>query len=86
MHPLELAAIAVPILVTLGYRSHVRRHPFKTCSRCGGYGRVPTRTGRGRPKPCRKCDGHGIRPRLWRSPANRARAIADDAFDRPARD
>jgi DnaJ-class molecular chaperone len=75
--PLDLAAIATPIAVTLGYRSHVRRHPFKTCRHCGGYGRVPS--GRKRPKPCKHCGGHGIRPRLWRSPTNRARAIARDA-------
>lgn len=75
----DIAAITVPILVTLGYRSRVRRHPFKTCRRCGGYGRVPTRTGRGRPRACRKCDGHGIRPRLWRKPTNQVREIARDA-------
>jgi DnaJ-class molecular chaperone len=79
VHTPALIAIAALILVTLGYRSHVRRHPFKTCRRCRGYGRVPTRTGRGRPKACRRCDGHGIRPRTWRSPTNRARAIARDA-------
>ena len=79
MVPLMLTAIGILILITLSYRSRVRRHPFKTCRRCGGYGRVPTRTGRGRPKACRKCDGHGIRPRAWRSSANRARTIARDA-------
>lgn len=79
MHTPDMVAIAAPIVVTLGYRSHVRRHPFKTCRRCGGYGRVPTRTGRGRPKACRKCDGHGIRPRLWRKPTNQVREIARDA-------
>lgn len=72
-----LAAIAAPVLITLSYRSRVRRHPFKTCRHCGGYGRTPAR--RGQPKACRKCDGHGIRPRAWRSSANRARAIARDA-------
>jgi DnaJ-class molecular chaperone len=72
-----LAAIAAPILVTLGYRSHLRRHPFKTCRHCDGYGRIPAR--RGRPKPCKHCDGHGIRPRAWRKPGNQVRAIARDA-------
>jgi hypothetical protein len=79
----DLAAIAIPILVTLGYRSRVRRHPFKTCRHCGGYGRVPTRSGRGRPKACRKCGGHGIRPRAWRASAVRAHEIRRDAFERP---
>lgn len=82
MHTPVLAAIGILILVTLGYRSRVRRHPFKTCRHCHGYGRVPTFTGRGRPKPCRKCRGHGIRPRAWRGSAVRAREIHRDAFDR----
>ena len=86
MDPLDLAAIATPIAVTLGYRSHVRRHPFKTCRHCDGYGKTPAGMRGTKRKPCRKCGGHGVRPRIWRSPANRARAIADDAFERAARD
>lgn len=79
MYTLTNVAIAASLLFTLSYRARVRRHPFKTCRHCGGYGRVPTRTGRGRPKACRRCGGHGIRPRAWRGPANRVCRIGRDA-------
>ena len=75
----ELVAIAALIPVTLGYRTHLRRHPFKTCRHCDGYGKTPAGMRGTKRKPCRKCDGHGIRPRAWRGTANRARTVARDA-------
>ena len=79
----ELAAIAALIPITLGYRARIRRHPFKTCRRCQGMGRIRTRSGRGRPKPCPRCAGRGIRPRAFRRPQRSAARILDDA--RPER-
>ena len=77
----ELAAIAALIPITLGYRAHVRRHPFKTCRHCDGYGRIPAGIRGTKRKPCPKCGGHGIRRRALRATTNRARAVARDAFD-----
>jgi DnaJ-class molecular chaperone len=71
--------IALAILVTLGYRIRVWFQPFKTCRRCDGMGRIRTRNGRGRPKPCKRCGGKGIRPRAFRKPQRAAQRVLTDA-------
>ena len=66
MNTPALPAIAALIAVTLCYVVWIRLVPFKTCRRCGGMGRIPRRSGRGRPKPCRRCHETGLRPRRIR--------------------
>jgi DnaJ-class molecular chaperone len=75
----ELVAIAALIPITLGYRARIRRHPFKACRHCDGYGKMPAGIRGTKRKICPKCGGHGIRRRAWRAPASRAREIARDA-------
>lgn len=74
-----ITLLALTLLITFGYLLSVWARPFKTCRRCHGYGRIPTRTGRGRPRPCRKCRGHGLRPRAFRRPTRAARQLVRDA-------
>lgn len=83
MNALAAAAIAALFIVTLGYRARVRRHPFKSCRHCDGYGRIPAGIRGTKRRACRKCGGHGIRRRAWRAPANHTRAVIRDAFDQP---
>ena len=59
-------AIAVLLAITVCYGLRVWLVPFKTCRRCSGFGRIGSKSGRGRPKACKRCHGHGIRPRLIR--------------------
>jgi len=66
MHTLTGPAITLALIVTVGYGLRVWLVPFKTCRRCSGMGRIPTRSGRGRPKECRRCHSTGLRPRLLR--------------------
>jgi len=74
-----LALILVITLITLGYAVWVHFVPFKTCRKCHGYSRIPTRTGRGRPKLCRRCNGTGLRPRLLARPKRAAISVMRDA-------
>lgn len=61
------------VLITLGvlalWAIHVYTWPFKTCRRCGGTGRKPTR----RPGflACRRCHGTGLTQRLGSRTAHR---------------
>jgi hypothetical protein len=73
------ALIAITALTTLGYAVWVHFVPFKTCRRCRGYSRVPTRSGRGKPKLCRRCNGTGLRPRLFARPRRAAIQVLRDA-------
>ena len=66
MDTLPAPAIGCLLLITLCYAMRVWLVPFKTCRRCSGMGRIGRKSGRGRPRPCRRCKGHGIRPRLIR--------------------
>lgn len=74
---LAFALIPLALLVTLGYLGWAWLRPFKTCRRCEGMGRI--RNGRGRPKPCKRCGGKGIRPRAFRNPQRAARRLLDNA-------
>lgn len=38
--------------------------PFKPCRHCHGMGRIARPSGRGRPRPCPRCKGSGLRVRL----------------------
>jgi len=71
--------ITLAILVTLGYRIRVWLRPFKTCRHCDGMGRIRPRIGHGRPKPCKRCGGKGLRPRAFRRPQRAAVRIIADA-------
>ena len=80
MHtPTQHLALLIPalIVVTLGYLVWVRIRPFKTCRHCHGLGRIQRRIGR--PKPCKRCRGEGIRPRAFRSAQRTARKLRQDA-------
>ena len=77
-----LALIALAALITLGYWLWAKVKPFKNCAHCAGFGRIPTRSGRGTPKTCRRCKGTGKRPRAFRKPSRAARRAFGDAFDR----
>jgi DnaJ-class molecular chaperone len=79
MHPPALPAITFLALVTLCYLLRGWLRPFKTCRRCRGYGRIPSRTGRGRPRPCPRCKGHGVKPRATARARRHARRTIDDA-------
>ena len=83
-HP-AFILFALVLLVTLGYLARVLLRPFKTCRRCEGMGRIRTRSGRGRPKPCPRCAGRGIRPRAFRRPQRAAARILEDARGESAR-
>jgi hypothetical protein len=73
------ALIILILLVTLGYLARVWLRPFKTCRRCEGMGRIRTRNGRGRPKPCKRCGGKGLRPRAFHRPQRAAARVLSDA-------
>ena len=79
------ALFLVIALITVGYAVWVHFVPFKTCRKCRGYSRVPTRTGRGRPKLCRRCNGTGLRPRLFARPRRGAIQVMRDARDQARR-
>lgn len=66
MNTLTGPTIATLLVVTVCYGLRVWLVPFKTCRRCSGMGRIATRSGRGRPKECRRCRATGLRPRLLR--------------------
>lgn len=74
-----LPAIAALTIVTVCYALWIRLVPFKTCRRCSGMGRIPRRSGRGRPKPCRRCGETGLRPRLIRIAARSAKRTFGNA-------
>lgn len=79
MDTLALPAIAALFVVTLCYVVWIRLVPFKTCRRCEGMGRIPRRSGHGRPKPCRHCHETGLRPRLIRIAARSAKRTFGNA-------
>ena len=75
-----LALLAVAAIVTFGYWLWTKVKPFKNCRHCAGLGRIPTRSGRGAPKDCRRCKTTGKRPRAFRKPSRAARRTFGDAF------
>ncbi len=79
--PPVLLAIALLLIITLGYIAACVAQPFATCRRCHGFGFATTTDRKGRPKrgkTCRRCHGHGIRIRTGRHLLNLARGIHHD--------
>lgn len=75
------AAIALILLITLGYAAVCAAQPFARCGKCNGFGFHATTDRKGRPKrgkTCRRCKGHGIRIRRGRHAYNLARGIHRD--------
>lgn len=68
MSPL-LAAMPMPIMLTLCYAGLCAASPFGACRKCKGWGHKvrQTRTGRlKRGRACRRCSGYGRRLRVGR--------------------
>lgn len=73
------SASVILAIITVCYLLRIWLVPFKTCRRCKGMGRTARPSGRGRPKPCRRCKETGLRPRLIRITARSAKRIVDQA-------
>lgn len=74
---LAIAAILVPLVVTLRYAMACWIHPFATCRKCHGKRHLPNRIGRGTHE-CRRCEGTGLRLRWGRHAFNFARRLYRD--------
>jgi hypothetical protein len=72
-----LVLLAIAALVTFGYWLWGKARPFKTCRKCGGYGRLARRLGP--PKDCRTCKGTGLRTRTSRKAARATRRTITNA-------
>lgn len=79
MDTLTGPTITALLAVAVCYGLRIWLVPFKTCRRCSGMGRITTRSGRGRPKPCRRCHETGLRPRLIRLAARSAKRTFGNA-------
>ena len=78
---LLLPAIPILAVVALCYGLLCVVSPFGRCRTCNGIGFALTTDRKGRPrrgKPCRRCQGHGIRIRTGRHLFHLATRIHDD--------
>ncbi|WP_424887428.1 hypothetical protein [Streptomyces sp. XH2] len=76
-----LLAVTCLIIVTLGYAAMCAASPFGRCRKCRGLGFAMKADRKGRPRrgrPCRRCDGHGIRIRVGRHLYNAAARLHRD--------
>jgi hypothetical protein len=61
--------ILLTLAITLGYLGACALFPFKRCRACKGRGHHQSRLLRGY-RPCRSCDGNGMRLRVGRKAWN----------------
>ncbi|MFI1183364.1 hypothetical protein ACH4UT_27975 [Streptomyces sp. NPDC020799] len=78
---LTLLAITCLAAATLCYACLCAASPFGRCRKCHGLGFATKTDRKGRPRrgrPCRRCDGHGIRIRTGRHLYNAAARLHRD--------
>lgn len=75
--PASTLSVAVPLLITVGYGLTCWFWPFKTCCRCGGFGKLRAPFGRAL-RHCPHCKHTGLRLRAGRKAYNALHRIHRD--------